>query len=220
MDCVYSAEPRDFIEIRNPRRLAIDRIPCERIPLGEVDDYKPSIALLPHGELLLTMFTGRPQENGRIAEQTIVYRSSAGGRTWSDRDTPDIAGCEPALSVAADGTVFVTCHLLAQGVRNTDGYVHRSEDRGRTWTTTRIEPEEFRPRRTGLATRNVLQLADGSLLFGISEHGIINCRSFVWRSTDYGKSWSEKYPAHFEGVPEDYNLTLFGEAHLWAIAVR
>lgn len=216
---VDGAEPDNFIVVRNPKKLPVDRIPCQRVPVGKLDDYKPSIALLPHGELLLTMFSGRQLENGKIAEQTIVYRSSDGGRTWSDRETPDIAGREPALSVAADGTVFITCHLLAQDIRNTDGYthsyLHRSEDRGRTWTTAKTEPEEFRPRRTGLTTRNVLQLADGSLLFGISEHGIINCRSSVWRSTDNGRSWSEKYPAHFEGVPEDYNLTLFGEAHLW-----
>jgi hypothetical protein len=215
----FSADPPSFIEVRNPKRLAVDKIPCQRIPLGEVGDYKPTIAPLPGGGLLLCMFSGRRMEDGKIAEQTILYRSSDGGKTWLERETPDIAGREPALSVTKDGTVFITTHLLAQDVRNQDGYthsyLHRSQDGGRTWTTTRVEPEEFRPRTTGLTTRNVLQLADGSLLLGVSEHGIKNCKSFAWRSTDNGKTWTEKYPARFADVPKNYPYTLFGEAHLW-----
>jgi len=210
---------QSFIEVRLPKRLSVDKIPCERIPLGEVDDYKPSIALLTTGELLLTMFTGQQLDSGKIAEQMVVYRSPDGGKTWSKRETPDIAGREPALSVTKDGAVFVTTHLLAQDIRNKDGYthsyLHRSLDGGRTWTTTRVDPEKFRSRTTGLTTRNVLQLADGSLLLGVSEHGIKNCKSFLWRSTDNGKTWTEKYPAHFDSVPKDYPYTLFGEAHLW-----
>jgi hypothetical protein len=216
---VKAAEPNDFIEVRNPKKLSVDKIPCQRIPLGQVDDYKPSIALIPNGELLLTMFTGRQLANGKIAEQTVLYRSTDGGKSWSRRELPDIAGREPSLSVTKHAVVLVTTHLLAQDVRNKDdythSYLHRSLDRGRTWSSIRIEPKDFRPRITSLTTRNVLQLADGSLILGVSEHGIKNCKSFVWRSTDNGKTWLEKYPAHFADAPKDYPYTLFGEAHLW-----
>ena len=214
-----SAEQNRCMEVRNPRKLLVDRIPCQRIPLGEADDYKPSIALLPDGELLLSMFNGhRVEEEKKIAEYTVLYRSGDGGKTWSGPETPDMAGREPSLSVTEAGTVLITAHLSARDVRNRDGYtyclVHRSEDGGRTWTTMRIEPAAFRPRTTSLATRNVLQLADGSLLLGISEHAP-HCLSFMLRSTDDGKTWAETYPAHFADVPKDYPYTLFGEAHLW-----
>lgn len=213
-----AADEHNFIEVRNPKTLAIDKIPCERIPLGEVDDYKPSIALLRSGELLLTMFNGVRRDDGKILETVVIYRSRDGGNTWAGPEKPDLPGREPSLSVSKDGTVFITAHLLKQEVRNQDGYtysnLHRSEDDGRTWTTTRIEPREFRPKTIGLTTRNVLQLADGSLLLGISEHAP-NCQSVILRSADDGKTWPEKYRASFDSVPEDYPYTLFGEAHLW-----
>ena len=217
-DGAAGAETPDFIEVRNPKRLSVKRIPCQRIPLGKVDDYKPTITLLPRGELLLSMFTGRRTKTGKIAEQTVLYRSSDGGKTWSDREEPDIPGREPALSVTRNGTLFITTHLLAQDIRNKDGYthsyLHRSTDAGRRWSSIRVEPKAFRPRTVGLTTRNVLQLADGSLLLGISEHAP-NCRSVVLRSTDDGKTWPERYTAHFKDVPKNYPYTLFGEAHLW-----
>ena len=216
---VSGQDANSFIEVRKPRRLSVNKIPCERIPLGKVDDYKPSIALLPTGELLLSMFSGRRLDNGKIAEQTVLYRSPDGGRTWSKREEPDIAGREPALSVTRTGAVLITAHLTAPDVRNKNGYthsyLHRSEDGGRTWTTTRVEPQEFRPRTIGLTTRNVLPLADGTLILGVSEHIIKNGKSFVWRSKDDGKTWSEQYEAVFDNVPKDYPYTLFGEAHLW-----
>ena len=56
------AVAQDFIEVRSPRTLAVDKIPCQRIPLGEVEDYKPTIVLLPGGDLVLSMFTGRRLE--------------------------------------------------------------------------------------------------------------------------------------------------------------
>ncbi len=216
---VHGQDAANFIEVRNPKKLSVNKIRCERIPLGKVDDYKPTIALLPSGELLLSMFSGRRLDNGKIAEQTVLYRSADGGKTWSQREEPDIAGREPALSVTRGGTVLLTTHLTGPDVRNKDGYthsyLHRSEDGGRTWTSTRVEPKEFRPRTKGLMTRNVLQLADGTLILGVSEHIIKNCKSFVWRSEDDGKTWNERYEAAFDSVPKDYPYTLFGEAHLW-----
>ena len=214
-----AAEETDYIAVRKGKRLSVKEIGCQRVPVGIAEDYKPSIVLLPNGEILLCMFSGRRLNDGKIAEQTVLYRSVDGGHTWSPRETPDIAGREPALSVTAQGTVLITTHLLGQDIRNKEGYthsyVHRSEDRGKTWSTTRVEPVGFRPRVTGLTTRNVLQLADKSLLLGVSEHGIKKCKSYVWRSTDDGKTWGARSLSQFEEVPEDYPYTLFGEAHLW-----
>lgn len=211
-------DKRDFIEVRGANVIPTDKIACERIPLGEVDDYKPSLALLPSGELLLIMFNGERLDGGKVRETTVIYRSADGGKTWAGPEVPEIPGREPSLTVLKDGTILVTSHLLAQEVRNKDGYVysnlHRSTDGGRTWSTMRIEPKEFRPRTIGLTTRNVLQLLDGSVLLGISEHAP-KCKSIMLRSTDSGKTWTETYEAKFEGVPKNYPYTLFGEAHLW-----
>ncbi len=45
------------IQVLNPRKLNTWTIPCERIPLGIPNDYKPSMAMLPDGELVMvTMF--------------------------------------------------------------------------------------------------------------------------------------------------------------------
>jgi len=173
-DSVCVQDSTSFIEVRNPRKLSANRIPCERIALGKVGDYKPTIAVLPGGELLLSMFSSRRLDTGKVAEQTVLYRSADGGRTWSAREEPDIAGREPALSVTRNGTVLLTTHLTGPDVRNKDGYthsyLHRSENGGRIWTSIRVEPKAFRPRTKGLLTRNVLQMADGTLILGVSEH--------------------------------------------------
>ena len=56
------AGQRNFITIRNPRALTAGKIPCERIPVGQPGDYKACIAVLPSGELLLTMFHQQKKE--------------------------------------------------------------------------------------------------------------------------------------------------------------
>ena len=43
----------DSLSVVNRTTLAIETVECERIPLGEPDDYKPCVAQLPDGELLL-----------------------------------------------------------------------------------------------------------------------------------------------------------------------
>ena len=44
------------IAVADRKSLTADKLVCERISLGEADDYKPCIAQLPSGELLLTAF--------------------------------------------------------------------------------------------------------------------------------------------------------------------
>ena len=90
--CVEAtAEDTEFIAVRNGKRLTSGQIACRRVAVGIVDDYKPSIALLPDGEILLCMFSGRRLEDGKVAEQTVLYRSADGGKTWAERETPDSA---------------------------------------------------------------------------------------------------------------------------------
>ncbi|MBI2481057.1 MAG: hypothetical protein HYV60_21210, partial [Planctomycetia bacterium] len=125
------------IAIVERRSLTTDNVACERIPLGAADDYKPCIAKLPNGELLLTAFHQYQRDGNKVMEQTLLFRSPDGGRTWTGPQPLDLLGREPYLTVLKSGTIFITGHLLAQDVRNewgyTTGFLHRSADGGRTW---------------------------------------------------------------------------------------
>ena len=90
--------------------------------MGELDYYKPCIAKLPSGELLLTAFHQHKRDGNKVMEQTLLFRSSDGGRTWTGPQPLDLLGREPYLTVLKNGTVFITGHLLAQDVRNEWGY--------------------------------------------------------------------------------------------------
>src|SRR4051812_5179504 len=185
---------RDTINVVNRKVLSADKIECERIALGEPDDYKPCIALLPSGELLLTAFHPYEKEKGKVLEQNLLFRSGDGGKTWSKPEKLDLLGREPYLTVLMDGTLFLTGHLLANDVRNRYGYVHgylhRSTDAGRSWQSVRIESEGIRPKAANHSTRNVLELADGTLLLGVDYDGG-DGPYLMWRSRDSGKTWDK-----------------------------
>src|SRR5262249_30223497 len=103
----------DDITVVGSRTVSADRLSCERIPLGEADDYKPCIARLPDGELLVTAFHQHQENGGKVREQNLLFRSRDGGRTWSQPERLGLLGREPYLSVLGDGTIFLTGHLLA-----------------------------------------------------------------------------------------------------------
>ena len=73
----------DGIAILDRHSFAVDRIPCERIPLGEPDDYKPCIVRLPDGELLISAFHQHKKDGGKVLEQVLLFRSKDGGKSWS-----------------------------------------------------------------------------------------------------------------------------------------
>lgn len=207
----------NFIAIANPKFLPTDRIPCERIAIGEPDDYKPCVALLPGSELLLTAFHQHKQAGNKVLEQTLLFRSRDGGRTWSKPESLPLLGREPYLCVLKDGTVFITGHLLNNDVRNphgyTHGYLHRSTDAGRTWETTRIESESIKPKASNHTTRNVLELADGTLLLGVDYDGG-GGPYFVWRSSDRGRTWDKSQRCEPVGFQSKYGF-FGGETWLW-----
>lgn len=205
------------IAIANRKSLTIDKLACERIPLGEADDYKPCIAKLPSGELLLTAFHQYKRDGNKVLEQSLLFRSPDGGRTWTGPQRLDLLGREPYLTVLKNGTIFITGHLLAQDVRNewgyTTGFLHRSTDGGRTWQSTRIESEQIKPKASNHTTRNVLELADGSLLLGVDYDGG-GGPYFVWRSTDGGKTWDKSQKCEPHDFKSQYGF-FGGETWLW-----
>lgn len=210
------------IGIENPQTLVGKKITGERVPVGTPGDYKPCVARLPRGELLITAFFPVQLEKGQAREEMYLFRSADGGLTWSPHEnlTVDcgILGREPYLTVLRDGTALVTVHFLSQDLRNTAGYtqsyVYRSADAGRTWMATRTELDGVRvPGGMTCTSRNVLELHDGSLMLGASGAGPEE--AYVWRSYDGGATWAEKYRSRIEQLDPDYPWPWFGEAVWW-----
>jgi hypothetical protein len=204
------------ISVRSPRLLPDEPIACERIPLGGPDDYKPCIARLPSGELLLVAFHPLELGEGKVREQNLLFRSGDGGRTWRGPENLPLLGREPYLTVLPDGTVFETGHLLAADIRNhwgyTCGFLHRSTDGGHTWQSLRFPSEGIRPGATNYSSRNVLRRADGTLLLGVDYEGGPH---FMWRSTDGGRSWDRTRrcePRDFHSAQDGF---FGGELWLW-----
>src|SRR5216683_2379806 len=82
----------DFIAVKNPSRLPY-RLPAQRIGLGLPGDYKPTIARLKNGDLLVVAFASRNRDASpggamrvKPDEYFISFRSNDNGLTWSPRD--------------------------------------------------------------------------------------------------------------------------------------
>ncbi len=220
--------PDDFIAVQNPDSIGTDRLAAERIPIGITNDYKPCVARLPDGELLLIAFhagAGRPLNE----EYSFLYRSSDGGRTWLKRQDLDFQGREPYFSMTRSGVLFVTTHVLPPARGNKDGYtycyLYRSDDRAKTWQGTKLPFDESlrslrkdgkRPDKSEIGpTRNVLELQDGTLVFGVgSGYGAAR----FWRSTDEGRTWDKSIACNYSGAGPDigkYRGSMHNEAFLF-----
>ena len=184
------------VRINNPRKLGAWQIPAERSVLGEA--YKPSMALLPSGELVMVALYQDRLPNNKVREWTGFWRSKDDGRSWTERvEIKDMIGREQWLTATKDGTLFATCHLLAQDINNKDGYthsyVHRSTDGGRTWQRLRIGG--FPPKAVTMCSRNLVEMPDGTLLLGIGVNEIEKGRlAWMWQSRDGGKTWDKSGP--------------------------
>jgi len=179
---------------------------------------KPCLAKLPDGKLLLVAFGHRDFDERSFREPICLFRSSDGGKTWdAGRVLSELVGREPYLTVLRDGTLLMTVRLLQPDARNeagyTQSYVHRSDDRGQTWTSTLAEPDKTPPKSATCTSRNVLELRDRSIIFIASADRDAG-PDYVWRSTDRGRTWSQEYQAKAP-VPEGYPYPFFGEAVLW-----
>ena len=198
-----SARP---IHVVNPRVLAADGIPAVRAPLGIPNDYKPFLARLKSGDLLIVAFCyGAIEGVDGYAERAVFWRSEDGGRIWGPREERlDIQGREFGLSVLNDGTLLMTCHWLARDVFNPSKHTHskifHSTDEGRTWAEIRIGPDGFPDRAQTAADWMAFEIPDadrkGKVLtcLGVSmQNGGDNAPKVVriWQSYDSGKTWDK-----------------------------
>jgi len=210
------------IRIKNPRRLPGWEIPAERIPVGRPGDYKPTLAGLPDGELVMAAFHQTGEQRGTdFHEVTSLWRSSDGGRTWSERqDLRDVVGREHFLTCTSDGTLLMTGGIVPADVAF-DGYgstghsyLHRSTDGGRTWSRKRVLIEGDRRHGAPLDThrtrsvRNVVELPDGTLLWGVSigdrfPGNVSSVNAYMYESRDGGVTWDEDRPVKLRGYYDD-----------------
>lgn len=211
------AQVRDSVAIANRKMLPADRLDCERIALGDDDDYKPDLVLLPNGELILVAFHQHKKEGNKVLDQNLLFRSRDRGKTWAKPEKLPQLGREPYLTVLKDGTLFMTGHLLANDVRNKHGYIHgylhRSTDAGKSWESIRIESEGVKPKASNHSTRNVLRLADGTLLLGVDYDGGTG-PFLMWRSKDNGKTWDKAGKCEPKDFKSQYGF-FGGETWLW-----
>jgi hypothetical protein len=194
------------IHIVRPQMFAGDDIPAVRVPLGIPNDYKPFVARLKNGDLLIVAFCFDAIEGVQgYVERAVFWRSQDGGRTWGDREERiDVQGREFGLTALSDGTLLMTCHWLARDAFNPSQHTHskvfRSTDAGTTWSETRIGPDGFPNRAETTADWMAFEIPDvnrpGQFLacLGVSmQHGNQNAPKVVrvWRSSDSGKTWDK-----------------------------
>jgi hypothetical protein len=207
------------IRIVNPRRLPPGEIAAERTALGLPNDYKPWIAQLKNGELLIVAFCfgGKPSNElspGQpYLERAVFWRSRDGGKSWGPREErPDLHGREFALTCLSDGTLLMPCHFLANDAANRAGYTHsklfRSTDHGHTWSESRIGPEGFPEKAQTSTDWNAVEVPDperpGKLLvqFGVgmqSGRKLAPSHVFLWRSRDSGATWDKSLNPDTDG---------------------
>ena len=212
------------IYIRHSNHLADKPLHAERIVLGQPGDYKPMVAQLPGGELLLTAFRShnldQPLPDGRVLahEDPLIFRSGDSGKTWSEPAVLDtLLGREPYLCVLSDGTLLMTVHLLGREQRNfanhqVQSHLHRSTDGGRTWQSRHIVPDEYPADIWIHSSRNVLELDDGSVIMGIS--GYDQKVDLLYHSTDQGSTWTHR-PVRIVDKPAHYPYPFWAETVFW-----
>lgn len=208
-DASYKTLP---IRVNNPTTIGSWTLDAERIPIAE--GYKPYMALLPTGELLLVSlaFQASPYR-----EFTPSWRSFDGGKTWAGPVVfADVIGREQCLTCLSTGTLLMCGALLANDINNTLGfvhsYIHRSTDGGHSWQRQRIiianEPEI----KGSMASRNVVEMPDGSLLLGVSQNE--TSTAYLWKSTDDGQTWTQSNRVqigNYRGSPYDNFDGFFSE---------
>lgn len=218
--CGFGAlQPADPVRVKNPKAIGKTQLAAERVPIGIAEDYKPCIARLPDGKLLLVAFHA-PRQGGVPEEYAFLYRSRDGGRNWSRRRRLEVLGREPYLSVTSDGTIFLSTHLLPKARGNREGYtqsfLYRSTDGGDRWEGQRIGFQDLKGMEgpdTVVTGRNVLELESGELVFAVAGKG---GHEFLWRSNDGGTTWDKSLACRFGGVDQStLPFPILGEAFLW-----
>jgi len=110
----------EAMQVINPVQIGASQLEAQRIPFGGPNYYKPSIAMLDDGELLMTIagpreyvYYDRPLHLQTHLERAWLYRSRDGGRTWSEpEELPTHSSKEAHLTVLKDGTILMNATVI------------------------------------------------------------------------------------------------------------
>jgi len=181
-------EEDDFQGILYSRDGEIHELPAERIRLPlYVGEGMWNFTVTEDNNIYLMALSG---ENNITDE---IMRSGDGGRTW---DVLKVT--RPLHSVLPDGS------FLNVGLENHHLVLHRSRDEGQTWNHIGKGPGPFPSEIQG---GPITQLRDGALVWpiGYPRPGV-NHVTYLFRSTDGGRTWSEGYPICPTGEPSVIEL--------------
>jgi hypothetical protein len=214
----------DTIRVIGPSVLKQEKIPARRVPVGFANDYKPCIARLPDGALLLTDFHWHAEQHGVTSglsgnweptvEHMVLHRSTDMGKTWDIGRHLTFPGREPYFTVLKDGKIFMTTSVLFLDVMNPKGYgyavLHSSNDSGATWDSQEFSMESSGWESYNSFSRKILERPDGVLMLGYFPG--VRGREMMLYSKDRGQSWEAKRMV-FKGYdPQAYYLSPIDEA--------
>ena len=167
---------------------------------------------LPAERVRLPLYSGEGSWNFTVTDKNLIYLMAAGGgngdaikimRTKDGGRTWDILKITRNLrTVLRDGS-FLSWDA---GVQKGDFLeVHRSRDDGQTWHSLGKGPG---PLPSGSQTGPITQLRNGTLVWpvGLKKPGV-NFATYVFRSIDDGKTWSEGYSVCPTGEPSVIELS-------------
>ena len=179
--------------------------PARRTVLTDVPSGKPSIALLPNGDVLVSYLDGyniTQSLQDRVGQKHVasLLRSSDGGRTWSEpvsmTQPPALTG-DGYLIPFADGHVLF-CYMRLEPnepARPWQGpYICESTDGGRTWSEPwQVDISRFCPNGPyGAGDRGHVVLPDGTLLLFVSTYEAPpNPYEYMLVSHDRGRTFSD-----------------------------
>lgn len=142
----------------------------------------------------------------------VLFRSQDRGNTWQvisgdlTGKSPDARNCDGDVSlIAAKACGYGVIAAIAPSPRHADeiwigsddGLIHLTQDAGAHWTD--ITPPGIAPW-AKVSSLDVSAHEDGVAYASVDGHRIDDFQPHVWRTHDYGRSWTETD----EGLPRDH----------------
>ena len=145
----WGSSPAGGLALASSRTNALARwpqaqLPANRTALGIAGDYKPMVADLGGGHLLIVAFYAPNNESAHPRERAVMWRSSDFGRSWGARQVrDDLPGREWGVTALSDGTVLLTGALMAKdqaaaGQEGWGNFLFRSTDHAASFSKLKL----------------------------------------------------------------------------------